>query len=246
MVDSVHDEPSQSSDPSKEIAHRDPTSPTPIEMKEVEEHYPNQVAQSSQQQQPPASIATNTSHHSTLPLPSTAHQPDIQPPLSAESSSTPFREPLAITSINNDPSPLAAAPYPLTREKTGPAIGPSFEKPPALPQESEIVGPSLLITLLLITGARHPYKIDEKYLDKRNVTVDGKNPVNMSVYTLKELIWREWRDDCRFECGPTPHVVHMTIKPQEIIDEEDAKMAKTSSRDPHGNEVSAGCRCVIL
>ena len=52
--------------------------------------------------------------------------------------------------------------------------------------------------------------------------------------------------DGRFEAGLTPHVVHMTVKPQEIVDEEDAKMAKSSSRDRDGNEGSAGCRCVIL
>lgn len=56
------------------------------------------------------------------------------------------------------------------------------------------MGPSLMITLLLNTGARHPYKIDEKYLKKRNVSVSGNDPVNMSVYTLKELIWRDWRE----------------------------------------------------
>ena len=52
--------------------------------------------------------------------------------------------------------------------------------------------------------------------------------------------------DCRFEAGLSPHVVHMTIKPQEIMDEEDAKIAKTISRDRDGNERSTGCRCVIL
>jgi hypothetical protein len=48
--------------------------------------------------------------------------------------------------------------------------------------------------LLLTTGARHPYKIDEKYLKKRNVTVEEMDPYNISVYTLKELIWRDWRE----------------------------------------------------
>lgn len=52
--------------------------------------------------------------------------------------------------------------------------------------------------------------------------------------------------DCKFVIGPTTHVVHMTIKPQEIVDEEDAKMAKSGSRDRDGNERSPGCRCVIL
>lgn len=57
------------------------------------------------------------------------------------------------------------------------------------------------ITLLLPTGARHPYKIDEKYLAKRNVTVPEKtesgkmDPFSISIYTLKELILREWREE---------------------------------------------------
>lgn len=57
------------------------------------------------------------------------------------------------------------------------------------------------ITLLLPTGARHPYKLDEKYLSKRNVTVPEKtetgrmDPFSISIYTLKELILREWRDE---------------------------------------------------
>src|SRR3569833_1418227 len=62
-------------------------------------------------------------------------------------------------------------------------------------------GPVCNITLLLPTGARHPYRIDEIYLSKRNVEVpelteDGrKDPFSESVYKLKELILREWRDE---------------------------------------------------
>jgi hypothetical protein len=48
--------------------------------------------------------------------------------------------------------------------------------------------------LLPSTGARHPYKIDEKYLKKRNVMVDNMDPYNISVGTLKDLIWRDWRE----------------------------------------------------
>lgn len=60
-------------------------------------------------------------------------------------------------------------------------------------KEMEDLGPTLTITLLLISGARHPFKIDGKYLKKRGVNVDNHDPFSMSVYTLKELIWREWR-----------------------------------------------------
>jgi hypothetical protein len=128
--------------------------------------------------------------------------------------------------------------------------------------------------LLLTTGKRHPYKIDERYLKKRNVTVENMDPYNISVYTLKELIWRDWRDeweprptspsairlihfgrmlddklplkDCRFQ-SETPNVVHMTVKPQEVIDdEENAKTGKAASRRDGEEEPTATCRCVIL
>lgn len=60
---------------------------------------------------------------------------------------------------------------------------------------------SVEIMLLLTTGARHPFRIDEKYLTKRNVTVTGKteegktDPSSITVYTLKELILRDWRKE---------------------------------------------------
>ena len=51
-------------------------------------------------------------------------------------------------------------------------------------------------------------------------------------------------EDFGFKNGITPHIIHMTIKPQDIVDEEDAKM-KSGARDRDGNERSPGCRCVI-
>ena len=39
----------------------------------------------------------------------------------------------------------------------------------------------------------------------------------------------------------------MTVRPQDIVDEEDAKTAKHDiGRDRDGNERTPGCRCVIL
>lgn len=61
--------------------------------------------------------------------------------------------------------------------------------------------PVLNLTLMLTSGARHPYRLDEKYLAKRNVNIPAttdegkKDPASISVYTLKELILREWRDE---------------------------------------------------
>ncbi|KAI1336055.1 hypothetical protein F5Y15DRAFT_217212 [Xylariaceae sp. FL0016] len=131
------------------------------------------------------------------------------------------------------------------------------------------------IMLLLTTGSRHPFRIDDKYLTKRNVTVTGQtedgrmDPFSITIYTLKELILRDWRrewDDpprepssirlihfgklledrnqlnhYNFSRG-TRNVVHMTIKPQDAIDEEEAaKKVKESGN--HGGR--SGC-CVIL
>jgi hypothetical protein len=84
------------------------------------------------------------------------------------------------------------------------AIGPSSDAPLGTSTSaiaSNNANPVCIITLLLTSGARHPYKLDEKYLTKRNVDVPGvtesgkKDPFSISVYTLKELILREWREE---------------------------------------------------
>ncbi|KAI4686563.1 uncharacterized protein J4E84_005844 [Alternaria hordeiaustralica] len=169
------------------------------------------------------------------------------------------------------PSAKPAPPAALNRAETE-AIGPSTDTPAANPDNTN--GPVLVIMLLLTSGSRHPYKIEEKYLKKRNVNVENMDPYNISVYTLKELIWRDWREewetrptspgsirlihfgrmlddksplkDCRFQTD-SPNVVHMTVKPQEMVDdEENAKTGKTGSRRDNDEEPTAGCRCIIL
>ncbi|KAJ5629876.1 hypothetical protein N7528_003533 [Penicillium herquei] len=161
-----------------------------------------------------------------------------------------------------------------TEEHKAGAEGPLEQSDDVEGKELEDAGPSLDITLLLTTGSRHPFTIDAKYLRKRSVNVENHDPFAMSVYTLKELIWREWRSD--WESRPSspssirlisfgkllddksplseskfnhdaPNVVHMTVKPQEIVDEEDAKGTKAPyGRERENSERSPGCRCVIL
>jgi hypothetical protein len=93
----------------------------------------------------------------------------------------------------------------MSREDTV-AIGPSTDTIPTAIISPD-AGPTIHITLLLTSGSRHPYKIDEKYLNKRGVNVPGvteagkKDPFTISVYTLKELILREWREE--WENKPT-------------------------------------------
>ena len=87
-----------------------------------------------------------------------------------------------------------AAPAPVSRTFST-AIGPSSDSPVVPAKDAEEAGPTLLITLLLTSGARHPFKLDAKYLQKRSVEVSGNDPFNLSVYKLKELILREWREE---------------------------------------------------
>ena len=83
-------------------------------------------------------------------------------------------------------------PAPVNRKESE-AIGPSSEDPQ--PKADPEGGTTILITLLLSTNSRrHPYKIDERYLRKRNVTVEDNDPWNLTVNTLKELILRDWRE----------------------------------------------------
>ena len=73
-------------------------------------------------------------------------------------------------------------------------IGPATDHPTTSPTTPSSK-PYLIITLLIhSTETRHPYTINESYLARRNVDAPQNNPVNISVYTLKELIWRDWRE----------------------------------------------------
>lgn len=119
--------------------------------------------------------------------PQSAPEPDSSiPPVASTPNATPQD-----SDVQHD-APQQPSPEPaLVRSETE-AIGPASDTPAAKPDPAS--GPQVVITLLLTSGARHPYKIDEKYLRKRNVTVENMDPFNISVYTLKELIWRDWRE----------------------------------------------------
>ncbi|KAK0388486.1 hypothetical protein NLU13_4730 [Sarocladium strictum] len=141
-------------------------------------------------------------------------------------------------------------------------------------------GPVCQITLLLTTGTRHPYKIDARYLAKRSVPVPETteagqpDPFSISIYTLKELILREWRSD--WEAKPaspssirlihfgkllddkeplkkyqfttdSPNVVHMSIRPQDLDEEEPKGNSKAAGSGGAGStrERSTNC-CVVL
>jgi len=236
-----------------------PPSSTPVEMSTLQSQ--------PRSNQDPAQNTSNPPEPSSDPNSSQENQPSVSNHATAVNPSPQSREPLHPVPTNT------TSPSTLDR-KVSTAIGPSTDQPTPISKDTDVAGPSLVITLLLTTGARHPFRIDEKYLKKRGVSVADNDPFGMSVYTLKELVWREWRDEWEQRpSSPTairlihfgkllddkaalreskfsseaPNVVHMTVKPQEIIDEEDAKGGKgVFGRDREGNERSPGCRCIIL
>lgn len=169
---------------------------------------------------PEPGVPAGTEHGQLSPLSNSPHHPQPQPsppsitPVdaqnTAQSGNAAAQHDDQVTDTKNTSSttggentmPAASAPSEGTEAANESQIEPSDQKiiAPAVEKvdsaeakEMDDSGPSLVITLLLTTGARHPFKIDGKYLRKRSVNVDNHDPFSMSVYTLKELIWREWR-----------------------------------------------------
>ncbi|KAL2137201.1 hypothetical protein VTI74DRAFT_6412 [Chaetomium olivicolor] len=196
----------------------------------------------------------------------------------AESSRAAVARPTEKDAPSSEPKakddPPAAADKP--RDGDSLSIEPSELPPPAVTgNEAARV---CTITLLLPNGARHPYRIDEKYLAKRNVDVPevtesgGRDPFSISVYKLKELILREWREE--WEGKPaspssirlihfgkllddkeqlkkyqfsqdSPNVVHMSVRPPEMMEEEETGKAKSTRGEGRRSREGGGC-CVIL
>ncbi|KAK4984792.1 hypothetical protein LTR66_006085 [Elasticomyces elasticus] len=236
---------------------------------------------------PPSSsvepVELNNLSPETQPVTSTSQQDQPSHPVSQTQNTPIHSEPPPAPTLA--PQPHAFAPPELKRTETE-AIGPNVEglhTAMATHPSPSGSSPVILITLMLMSSARHLFKIDERYLKKRAVNgLYAENgtfdPLRISVYTLKELIWKDWRDeweprpvspalirlillghmlednktlrDSRFTISTTPHVVHMTVRPADILDDEDGGKThgKGSLRhvDRDGDDRSPGCRCVIL
>ncbi|KAK5117272.1 hypothetical protein LTR62_005889 [Meristemomyces frigidus] len=194
----------------------------------------------------------------------------VQPQPTAETPAVPFILVQQPTIDTTEP--------PLTRAQTE-ALGPAVED--IVTPMPTTADPALHINLMLQTGARHPYKIDERYLNSRNAvtksTAGDFDPKQLTGYKLKELIWQDWRKE--WEARPASpssirlimmgkmvddkkvladypfatdrsNVVHMTIKPADFDQDDDAANAKhtgkgSSIRQRDGGESNAGCRCVV-
>ncbi|KAL9618607.1 MAG: hypothetical protein Q9160_006718 [Pyrenula sp. 1 TL-2023] len=157
----------------------EPAASTPLEMSTLESAKTPPPTTAASPSVPQATVS-NTSVANSLNSPNNESASPVSPLNSREQQQA-------------DTSPTNPSPAPMTRQLST-AIGPSSDQPMPVPKEAERSGPTLMVTLLLTSGARHPFKLDSKYLQKRNVKVTGDDPFNISVYTLKELILREWRD----------------------------------------------------
>ncbi|KAL7629701.1 hypothetical protein AAE478_001224 [Parahypoxylon ruwenzoriense] len=185
----------------------------------------------------------------------------VSPPIPVPDKDPPTNE--SASSKARGKAPAADTDQELTIDPVEPATNPSGSSDLAVD-----------IMLLLTSGARHPFRIDEKYLTKRNVTVTGKtedgkmDPFSITVYTLKELILRDWRKEwdqpprepsairlihfgkmledrnqlSQYHFSLSRNVVHMIVTPQDFIDEEEAAK-KVKDSGSHGGR--SGC-CVIL
>ena len=166
------------------------------------------ASKESEQPPPPSSADVEMTN---LPPTSSSAAPDSQPQQPDESDTTAGASPQAAEDSEAEPS------HPkLTRLQSEAGLGPATDSPIAPPLPTADRGPVLSITLMLITGARHPYKIDEKYLRSRNVPSIGEestanfDPREISGYKLKELIWTDWRTE--WEARPaSPSSIRLII-----------------------------------
>lgn len=125
-------------------------------------------------------------------------------------------------SDSSPPPPPPALPASADLDRTiSTAIGPSSDVAPApVPKDDTPAGPTLMLNLLLLTGARHPFNLDAAYLAKRNVQAQGNDPFNLSVYKVKELILREWRAE--WESKPSSPSAIRLIHLGKVLDDKTA------------------------
>ncbi|KAK6356177.1 hypothetical protein TWF718_000549 [Orbilia javanica] len=107
--------------------------------------------------------------------------------------------------------------------------------------------PGIVITLLILSGARSTFTLNTGYIKRHNVP--HEDAMMMTVYNLKECIWRDWKEeelmtkqpasphlirlillgrlledksllkDCRLQLE-SPNVVHLSLRPADIAEDE--------------------------
>lgn len=190
---------------------------------------PQQQQQQPQQQSSDlAPVADATTTHATTAPSSSAAAVQSKPDSPEQS----FVPPPASPKGKEKEAP-APPPPPAKESQDVMAIGPAVDDVKNTVGGSA-EGPVCKITLLLTSGSRHPYKIDAKYLHRRNVEIPDKtdddqpDPFSISVYTLKELILREWRSD--WEAKPASPSSIRLIHFGKLLDDKEPLKSKPSYR----------------
>ncbi|KAK7955694.1 uncharacterized protein PG986_004916 [Apiospora aurea] len=161
------------------------------------------------------------------PLPEPLASNPVQP-AAGDAQETPSA---AQSSSHNTATPVTPAEGEETTSTTTQSKGkaPAREDPLTLghtPSEEPAAKGDMVVEILLISTAassRHPFKITERYLTKRNVnvpgvTVDGKMDIlSITVYSLKELILREWRRE--WETAPREPASIRLIRLGKMLDD---------------------------
>ncbi|KAI7371811.1 hypothetical protein KC354_g286 [Hortaea werneckii] len=242
------------SSPTPAPADQVPSSTTspPVEMDALPSNEQDKAPEPQHTEQSATAPSSLPPPPSQQPSPSDSAQPD--------SAATP-------ATTTNGPASQPSQDRPTHTRKPSEALGPATETPITHPTTT--TGPVLLITLMLTTGQRHPYKIDEKYLANRNTsamtttkTGEDFDPLSLSGYKLKELIWTDWRSeweprpaapgsirliiygkmvedkknlsDYNFNLA-TNNILHMTVKPADFGDDDDAAgSAKQNTKSSSG------------
>ena len=140
---------------------------------------------------PPASETIATEEKSTIPT--TELTSSISPGYNTAHLPVPSRAPEVSPSAAEDIPQRQYPDPPITLEPSQPIPIPIDEAGtfPAPPTRAK----SLSITLLLISGVRYPFTINSEYMSRHNVQVTDQDPMQMGVFTLKECIWKEWKDE---------------------------------------------------
>ena len=165
----------------------------------------------------------------------TTHATDASTSTAAVPRSEPADQATVVAPASPKGKEKESAPAPPSKETTQDhdiAIGPSVDEIKAVTSGGPDTGPVCNITLLLTSGSRHPYKLDAKYLHRRNVAMPDNtesglpDPFSISIYTLKELILREWRSD--WEAKPASPSSIRLIHFGKLLDDKEQLRSKRS------------------
>jgi hypothetical protein len=244
---------------------------------------PATAGASSQSQLPPLDTATASAEGAGPSTAANASQQQQQlPPLDTATAAAEVAGPSSVSKDVQDITSRPSHPKKADSEDFM-AIGSAVDDIKSITPGAPDAGPVCNITLLhAVGGGRHPYKIDARYLARRNVEVPDllqsgqPDPFSISIYTLKELILREWRND--WEDKPSspgsirlihfgqllddkeplkryhfsnenPNVVHMSVRPADLDEEEpksSSKAAGGSGGDGRRARGEGGCCSCVV